>query len=388
MNPEKIREDFPYFKENSQLAYLDNAATSQKPLEVIEAVESVYRKFNANVGRGIYDNASITTQKFNETREKVSEFINSRPSEVIFVRNTTEAVNLVADTLELEKVVLPETSHHSLQLPFREISDFEFIPVEDGQLDIEEANSIIDEDTDMVAVSQISNVYGVENPLDRLREISNENDAYFMVDAAQSAPRKRINVKQLGVDFLVFSSHKMLGPSGVGILYGRKQLLQEMDTYQVGGGMVEKVTSRNISYQNSPSKFEAGTPNIEGVIGFKAALDYLEDVNMREIVPHEKKLNRKFIDYVKDVEGIKFFKQKDDDVSILSFNTEFAHPHDIAEIMNRHQVAVRAGHHCAQPLMEKLGVSGTVRLSPYLYNTEKDIVKAAEALIKAEEVFN
>jgi cysteine desulfurase/selenocysteine lyase len=392
MNPEKIRRDFPIFQERENLAYLDNAATTQKPEKVIEAVKDFYSERNANVGRGLYDLAEDSTQEYRAAREKIAEFIGSEKEEVVFVRNTTEAENLLADSLEFEgNIVLSEMAHHSEQLPWRrkaeeEGKEVEFMETEDGKISLESAREKISENTGLVAVSHVSNVFGSENPIEEITEIAHENDALVVLDVAQSAPHMPVDVEELCVDFLCFSGHKMLGPTGIGVLYGRKNLLEEMKPYQVGGGMIDRVERDKVDYTGVPERFEAGTPNIAGAIGLAAAIEYLEEIGMEKIYRHDRRLAEKMREGLEEIEGIKVVSPEDG--NLVSFTAEYAHPHDVAEILNQRGVAVRAGHHCAQPQMEKLELSGTVRASPYLYNTERDVERFLDAVEKVREVFS
>lgn len=389
MNTEKIREDFPNI--SRELSYLDNAATTQKPIQVINRVEKYYKKENANVGRGLYDLASKATIEYQQSREKVADFLNAKQKEIIFVRNTTEAVNLVANSLDIEgEIVLPEMEHHSNQLPWRQTDqNVKYIPTtKDYKIDMEKAEEIIGENTGLIAVSHSSNVFGFANPIEELSRLADENDAYIFVDAAQTAPRRKIDVESLDVDFLAISGHKMLGPTGIGALYGKKELLEDMDPYQTGGGMIQKVKKDEIKWENPPHKFEAGTPNIAGAIGLKAAIEYLEKIGLEKIEEHEHDLTHEIRQKLSQIEGIKVLAPKDKEVSAVSFTCSFAHPHDIAEILNQENVAVRAGHHCAQPQMEQIDSNGAVRASPYIYNDQKDVEKLVEAIKKAKEVFD
>jgi cysteine desulfurase/selenocysteine lyase len=391
MNPGKIREDFPIFQERG-LVYLDNAATSQKPEKVIRAVENFYEKNNANVGRGLYDLANDATREYEDARRTSAEFIGASKDEIVFVRNTTEAENFLAYSLDFEgDVVLSEMAHHSEQLPWRrkakeEDRGIKYLETEDGKISLEDAREKIDEDTGLVAISHISNVFGAENPAKQIAEIAHENDALVVLDAAQSAPHMSVDVEELEVDFLCFSGHKMLGPSGIGVLYGKKELLEEMKPYQVGGGMIKSVKKTSIEYSDPPGKFEAGTENVAGAVGLKAAIEYLEEIGIEQVRKHDRNLAEKMIEGLEQIEGVEVFSPKG--ANLVSFTAEFAHPHDVAEFLNQEDVAVRAGHHCAQPQMESLGLSGTVRASPYLYNTEEDIRRLLNALKECREVFS
>ena len=388
MNPNKIKEDFPIFTERPELSYLDSAATSQKPEKVINAVEEFYRKNNSNIGRGLYDLANDATQAYEGSREKVADFINAEKDEIVFVRNTTEGENLLASSLEFEgDIVLSEMAHHSEQLPWREKTEknTEYLKTENGKISVKDAEKKINEDTGLVVISHISNVFGVENPVEEIIEIAHKNEALVVLDCAQSAPHMNLDVKELNADFITFSGHKMLGPSGIGILYGKIELLEEMRPYQVGGGMVKSVEKDSVRYEDPPQKFEAGTPNISGAIGLKAAMEYLEEIGLEDIHEHDLRISEKIREGLEDIDSIKVLSPED---SILaSFYSETVHSHDLAEVLNQKDVAVRAGNHCAQPQHQDLDLAGTVRASPYLYNTEEDVKKLLEAVREAQSIF-
>ena len=388
MNPDKIKEDFPIFTERPKLSYLDSAATSQKPEKVINAVEEFYRKNNSNIGRGLYDLANDATQAYEGSREKVADFINAEKDEIVFVRNTTEGENLLASSLEFEgEIVLSEMAHHSEQLPWREKTEknTEYLKTENGKISVKDAEKKINEDTGLVVISHISNVFGVENPVDEIIEIAHKNEALVVLDCAQSAPHMNLDVKDLDADFITFSGHKMLGPSGIGVLYGKKHLLEEMRPYQVGGGMVKSVEKDSVRYEDPPQKFEAGTPNISGAIGLKAAMEYLEEIGLEDIHEHDLRISEKIREGLEDIDSIKVLSPEDS--VLVSFYSEKVHSHDLAEVLNQKGVAVRAGNHCAQPQHQDLDLAGTVRASPYLYNTEEDVEKLLEAVREAQNIF-
>lgn len=396
LNPHEYREDFPVLKEKThgqQIVYLDNAATTHTPNQVIDRIEKFYKEENSNEGRSLHELANRATVAYEEARETVGNFVGADSKEIIFTRNTTESANLVAEGLELDgKILVPKMSHHSEQLPWRrkaeeENLELDFLPTKKGKLDLEAAKEIIDEDTALVSVSHVSNVFGCTNPVEELAKIAHENDAYIFVDGAQSVPRISIDVKETDIDFLAFSGHKMCGPTGIGALYGKKEILEEMTPFNVGGGMIETVEEDKVKYGEVPDKFEAGTPNISGAVGLAAAIDYIESIGLEKIDEHEKKLADLMIEGLKDIEGIEIYAPEDQSPSVVSFTMEEAHPHDVAEILNTEGVAVRAGHHCAQPQMQDLGVSGTVRASPYLYNTEEEVGEFLKAVEKVKEVF-
>ena len=391
MDPKEIKKDFPLFqKENTDLAYLDNAATTQKPEKVIKRIQNFYNEENSNIGRGIYDLANKATSSYQESRRTVADFINADKNEIIFVRNTTEAINLVASSLNIEgDIVIPEMEHHSNQLPWREQGNrIRYIPTtENLEIDLDKAEEIISEETGLVTVSHSSNIFGASNPVEELIRLARENDAYILVDAAQTAPRRSIDVKKMDVDFMTFSGHKMLGPTGIGVLYGKKDLLEDMSPYQLGGGMINRVSKDNVEWAVVPEKFEAGTPDVAGAVGLASAIEYLEDIGLEEIQKHEYKLCSLIRERLEEIEGVNVLAPEDRKVSVVSFVCDFAHPHDIAEILNQENVAVRAGHHCAQPQMQKLNSNGTVRASPYIYNTEEDVEQLVKAVEKAKKVF-
>jgi cysteine desulfurase/selenocysteine lyase len=396
LNPQNYRDDFPVLQEKSneqQIVYLDNAATTHTPNQVIKRIEKFYKEENSNEGRSLHELANRATVAYEGAREKVADFVGADSKEIIFTRNTTESANLVAEGLELEgKILVPKMSHHSEQLPWRRKAEekgleVDYLPTEKGKLDLEAAKEKIDEDTALVSVSHVSNVFGCTNPIEELAEIAHENDAYIFVDGAQSIPRIPINVKKADIDFLAFSGHKMCGPTGIGVVYGKKEILEDMEPFNVGGGMIETVEENEVKYGSVPDRFEAGTPNISGAVGLAAAIEYLEDIGLENIDEHEKKLADQMIDGLNQIEGVEIYAPEDQSPSVVSFTMNDAHPHDVAEVLNTEGVAVRAGHHCAQPQMQDLGLSGTVRASPYLYNTEEEIEKFLDAVEKVKEVF-
>ncbi len=387
--PSELKKDFPILEDGK--VFLDNAATTQKPSKLVERIQRFYEEENSNTGRGLYDLANKATSEYRKSRRTIAEFINAQSDELVFVRNTTEAYNLLAYSLQIEgKIVVSEMAHHSEQLPLRrkaeiENRDINYLPTENGEISLEAAEEIIDQNTGLVSISHISNVFGKENPVKDIIELAHENDAYVVVDGAQSVPRKPIDVKQLDADLLTFSGHKMLGPTGIGVLYGKKQVLRDMKPYQVGGGMIKSVRKDEVRWEDPPEKFEAGTPNIAGAVGLAEAVRYLENIGMKNIERHEKRLVREIEEGLNSIEGVETLTENA--TSLVSFTTDFAHPHDVAEILNQNSIAVRAGHHCAQPQMESLNIAGATRVSPYLYNTSEDVEKFLEAVETVREVF-
>ncbi|MFB6292593.1 MAG: aminotransferase class V-fold PLP-dependent enzyme [Candidatus Nanohaloarchaea archaeon] len=397
LDASRLRKDFPALQQEvngSPLVYLDNAATAQKPQAVIDRISRFYEEENANVGRSLHELGRRATEAFEDARRTVQRFINASSSdEVVFTRNTTEAMNAVASSLEIDgKIVVPEMAHHSNQLPWRrkaerEDLEIDYIPTtEEYELDMEAARKIIDGDTAVVSVSHVSNVFGCVNPVKELAGLAHENDAYLVVDAAQSVPRMPVDVQELDVDFLAFSGHKMLGPTGSGVLYARKPLLEDMEPYQVGGGMIRSVKRDTVGWAEPPEKFQAGTPDIASAVGLAAAIEYIEEIGRKEIHEHEQELVEKMVAGLREIDGVELYTPED--AVLVSFTMEGAHPHDISEILDREGVAIRAGHHCAQPQMESLGISGTARASPYLYNTGEDVDRFLEAVEKVKEVFS
>jgi cysteine desulfurase/selenocysteine lyase len=396
LDPENYREDFPVLQEESdgkQIVYFDNAATTHTPEQVVERINKFYKEENSNEGRSLHKLANKATVAYENARKTVADFVGAEKDEIIFTRNTTESINVIAGGLELDgKIAVPKMSHHSEQLPWRrkaeeEDLELEFLPTHDGKLDLEAAREIIDEDTALVSVTHISNVFGCRNPVEELAEIAHENDAYIFVDGAQSVPRVPVDVKDMDIDFLGFSGHKMCGPTGTGAVYGKKELLEDMDPLLVGGGMIETVEEDEVKYGEVPDRFEAGTPNIAGAVGMAKAAEYLQDIGLERIDQHERKLNKMMIEGLKEISGVEIHAPEDETPSVVSFTMEEAHPHDVAEVLNTEAVAVRAGHHCAQPQHQELDLAGTVRASPYFYNTEEEVEEFLEAVKKVKEVF-
>lgn len=392
MNPEKLRGDFPALEETSsgrKIAYLDNAATTHKPVQVVERIREYYENENSNVGRSMHELAERSTETYSESRRNVADFISADKSELVFMKNTTDAMNYLADSLDLgDRVVISRGAHHSAQLPFRKAATrdnarVEYIGTENG-IDPETASRKITGDTGAVVVDHVSNVTGRERPVEKLAEIAHENDALIAVDGAQSVPRKKIDVGELGIDFMAFSGHKMLGPMGSGGLYGRKDLLEEMEPSRTGGGMITRVTEDSASWRDSPERHEAGTPDVASAAGLAEAVKYLEEVGMDAVEEHERELVAYAKRELKEIEEVELHGARN---GIISLNVRGVHPHDTAEVFQRESVAVRAGKHCAHPLIDAMGIDGTVRISPYLYNTQEEMKRAVEAVKKTVEAF-
>ena len=400
-----LREDFPILATEvhpgKKLIYLDSAATAQKPQMVIDAMDNYYRSQNANIHRGVHALAEIATAAYEDARSKVLRFIGgNRSEELIFTRNTTESINLVAKTwgrsnLKLgDLVILTEMEHHSNLVPWQMLAEelqlrLEFIPVTDeGLLDLQIFDHLLENSPKLVAFTHMSNVLGTINPAAEIVRKAKAAGAVTLVDAAQSVPHLGLNLGDLGADFVAFSAHKMLGPTGIGALWGREDLLTAMPPFLGGGDMIKRVYLRTFAANDLPHKFEAGTPAIAEAIGFGAAVDYLSQVGMTTIAEHEKKLVRYGMEALSHVEGIKMLgPEAEKRGSVIAFTLEGIHPHDVAQILDMDGIAVRAGHHCAMPLHDKLGIPASTRVSIYLYNTEQEIDQLVESLGKVIKVF-
>lgn len=401
----KIRNDFPILSRmvhGKPLVYLDNAATSQKPKSVIEALVEYYCKSNANVHRGIHTLAEEATEGYENSRKKVANFIGAKStSSVIFTRNTTEAINLVAYAWgrnyvsKGDEILLTEMEHHSNLIPWQLLAKekearLRFIPIdENGYLNLDELDSLISEKTKIVSVTQMSNVLGTINPVKELAKVAHSQGARLLVDGAQSVPHLPLSAEDLDCDFLAFSSHKMLGPTGVGVLYGKESILDEMAPFLGGGEMIREVHYDRATWNELPWKFEAGTPNIADVIAFGAAIDYLSNLGMTNVRTHEVGLTRYALEVLQDLGDIKIYGplKAEDRGGVVAFNFADIHPHDLGTVLDHEGVAIRAGHHCAQPLMRRLGAVATARASFYIYNIPEEIETLSEALKKARKFF-
>jgi cysteine desulfurase / selenocysteine lyase len=408
MDVAKIRADFPILsrvEHGHPLVYLDSAATSQKPNSVVDAESEYYRESNANVHRGVYGLSEEATDAYEHARERVARFVGAKnPSEVVFLRGTTEAINLIATSLGRsllhrgDRVVATVMEHHSNVVPWhmlREYSgvDLQFVDIDDdGKLRLDDLDRLLKgPKPKVVTVTHVSNVLGTVNPVREIAERAHAAGALVVVDAAQSAPHVRIDVAALGADFLAFSGHKTLGPMGIGVLWGRTDLLEGMPPCMGGGEMIREVHEDRVSYREAPAKFEAGTPNVGGAIALGVALDYLEGVGWDELGAHERRLQSRALKEAKErfAGKMTIFGPKDprEREAVLSFSLEGVHPHDIASLLDADGVCVRAGHHCAQPLMERLGVPALTRASPYLYNTEAEVDRLFDGLSRISTLF-
>jgi len=397
----KIKEDFPIFRHNLGLIYLDNAATSQKPKQVLQAIEKFYERDNANVGRGVYSLAERATERYNQARKVVAEFINANPNEIIFTRNTTESINLLSYTLQLlikkekNEILLTEMEHHSNLVPWQQLAKksgfkLRFVKIKtDFTLNIEDLKEKITEKTAIFAFTFASNVLGTINDVKLLSKLAKSKGAIVVIDAAQAIQHLPVNVKEIGCDFLAFSSHKILGPNGIGVLYGREELLEKMQPFNLGGGMIESVTFDSSTWKSCPEKFEAGTQNIAGAVGLAAAMDYVNKIGINNIAEWEKQLLKYTLKRLNEVKGITIYNADvDKSISLVSFNIKNIHPHDIASMLDQKKIAIRAGHMCAMPLMSTLGLKGGVcRVSLAFYNTFEDIDALVDSLKEIQEKF-
>lgn len=403
MNIQEIRQQFPILHQEvngNPLVYLDSAATSQKPLAVIEALEKYYKGYNSNVHRGVHTLGTRATDGYEGARDKVKNFINaSHREEIVFTRGTTTALNLVAGSYaranlkEGDEIVITYMEHHSNIIPWQQAAKatgatLKYIPLtEDGSLSLADVEATITENTKIVSVMQVSNVLGTINPIKEIAEIAHRNGAIMVVDGAQSTPHMKVDVQDLDCDFFALSGHKMGAPTGIGALYGKKHLLENMEPIEFGGEMIDFVGLQESTWKELPWKFEGGTPIIAGAIGLGAAIDFLEQVGMDNILAHEHKLAEYAMNRMSEIEGITIYGPQKR-AGLVTFNIEDVHPHDVATVLDAEGIAVRAGHHCAQPLMKYLNVSSTARASFYLYNTEEEIDKLVTSLVKTKEYFS
>ncbi|RBW71270.1 cysteine desulfurase [Bacillus taeanensis] len=403
MNVQEIRKLFPILDQQvngNPLVYLDSAATSQKPIQVIETLETYYKEYNSNVHRGVHTLGTKATDGYEGAREKIRRFINaSSAEEVIFTRGTTTAINTVAASYgranlsEGDEIVITPMEHHSNIIPWQQLAKatgaaLKYIPLQkDGSISLEDVKSTITANTKIVAVMHVSNVLGVINPVKEIAQIAHKHGGVMLVDGAQSTPHMKIDVQDLNCDFYAFSAHKMCGPTGIGVLYGKRELLNNMEPVEFGGEMIDFVGLYESTWKELPWKFEGGTPIIAGAIGLGAAIDFLEDIGLENIARHEHELAQYALERLSEVEGMTIYGPKER-AGLVTFNLEEVHPHDVATVLDAEGIAVRAGHHCAQPLMKWLDVSSTARASFYLYNTKEEIDVLVKGLQKTKEYFS
>ncbi|HLC59715.1 MAG TPA: cysteine desulfurase [archaeon] len=396
---EKIREDFPILKKKingKSLVYLDSSATSQKPRQVIEIIKHFYENHNANVHRAIHTLGEEATEEYEMARDNVRKFINADSNEeIIFVRNSTEATNLVMYAWALnslkkgDEIVSSVMEHHSNIVPWQFIRDklgvkLKFVDItKDGNLKMNDYKSI-SKNTKMVSITHVSNTLGTINPVKEIGKIAHDNDSLFLLDGAQSVPHMPIDVKDIDCDFLVFSGHKMLGPMGIGVLYCKKEILEKIQPFMYGGDMIKSVTLEKTIYNDLPLKFEAGTSNVEGAVALSEAINYLNKLGMDNIVKHERSLNKYVLDKLSELKWIDFYGPTNPDKrgGLVAFNVKDVHSHDVAQILDGEGVAVRSGHHCTMPLHQRLGIESSARASFYIYNTKEEIDVFVDALKK------
>lgn len=401
---EAVIKDFPILNEKvngKRLAYLDSTATSQKPQQVIDALEDYYKRYNSNVHRGVHTLGSLATDGYEGARETVRRFIHAPYfEEIIFTRGTTASINLVAHSygdanVEAgDEIVVTQMEHHANIVPWQQLAKrknatLKFIPMTDsGELTLEAVKETITDKTKIVAVAHVSNVLGTINDVKSIAQIAHEHGAIISVDGAQSVPHMKVDVQDLDVDFYSFSGHKMLGPTGIGVLYGKRELLNQMEPIEFGGDMIDFVGLYESTWTDLPTKFEAGTPLIAQAIGLKAAIEYLENIGFDAIHAHEAEITAYAYEKMSEIEGIDIYgPDKDKRAGIITFNLKDVHPHDVATALDTEGVAVRAGHHCAQPLIKWLNVSSTARASFYIYNTKEDVDQLVEGLKQTKEFF-
>ena len=404
LDVERIREDFPILErefDGTQLVYLDNAATTHTPEPVVETIADYYRNYNANVHRGIHQLSQEASIAYEEAHDRVAEFIGAEGrKEVVFTKNTTESMNLIAYAWGLnelgpgDEIVLTEMEHHASLVTWQQIAkrtgaECKYIPITDeGRLDMAAARDLITDDTEMVSVVHVSNTLGTINPVGELADIAHDHDAYIAVDGAQSVPNRPVDVTDIDADFLAFSGHKMAGPTGIGVLYGKQHILEEMEPYLYGGEMILKVTFEDSKWNELPWKYEAGTPVICQGIALAAACDYLDDIGMKNIERHERELASYAYDRLTEQNDVEVYGPPGDDRGgLVAFNLDRVHAHDLSSILNDSAVAVRAGDHCTQPLHDVLGTAASARASFYIYNTKAEIDKLVEAVDDARQLF-
>ena len=395
--PAEIKKDFPIFAD-SDLVYLDNAATTQKPQSVLDTVDSLYKEANANVHRALYSLGSEATERFETSRKKVADFIGVSEKEIVFTSGTTDSINLLAhsigNTLKPgDEILISEMEHHSNIVPWQQAAQrtgatLKYLSItETGELDLSDANQYFTSNTKIVSLTHMSNVLGTINPIKELSAKAHQVGAVMIVDGAQGASHLPVDMKELGCDFYAFSGHKMVAPTGIGILWGKTALLEEMEPFMGGGEMIETVTMESSTWNDIPYKFEAGTPNFAQAVGLGAAMDYLKNIGMNEIADHEKKLTRYALDKLNQIDDLRIHGSAKDRGGVISFNVDGIHPHDLAQFLNEDNIAIRVGHHCAQPLLKTLGETATARMSFYIYNDESDVDKFCDSISDIQKLF-
>lgn len=401
IDPQIIKKDFPIFQTQKTLVYLDNAATTHKPRTVIEAISNHYSNNNSNVHRGLYNLSIKATEDYENARTTVQKFLNAKnPEEIIFTRNATESLNLLAHTLKhqlepQDEIILSIAEHHSNIVPWQIIAKEKNLKIKfvdlnkDFQIDVNDLKEKISDKTKIISINHISNTLGVINPIKEIIKIAKEKNILTIIDACQSVPHLETNVKELDCDFLVFSGHKVFGPSGVGVIYGKKQLLENLPPFLTGGEMISSVTINESKWNSLPHKFEAGTPNIEGAIGLAEALKYIKKIGFENIIQHDKKLTNYTLEKLKEIPNLEIIGPSaiENRIGNIAFTVKGIHPHDLAEILNSQNICIRAGNHCTQPLHDHLQLNATARISLQIYNSESDIDKAVDSIKKAIKIF-
>ncbi len=397
-SPVELKKDFPIFR-NSNLIYLDNAATTQKPDCVIDSVSSLYREANANVHRAIYSLGSEATSRFENSRKIIGDFINSSSEkEIIFTGGTTESINLLSRSLDKilndgDEILISQMEHHSNIVPWQLTAQrtgavINYLPLDSkGELDLTDPEKYFNKKTKIVSITHMSNVLGTINPINHIANLAHSVEAIFIVDGAQGVPHMNVDVEELGCDYYTFSGHKMLGPTGVGVLWGKLDLLEELDPFMGGGEMIEKVDMDSSTWNSVPYKFEAGTPNFAQAVGLGEAVKYLKRIGMKNIEHHEQTLTQSSLTKLQNINGIRVHGSAQNRGGVISFNLDKIHPHDLAQFLNEYNIAIRVGHHCAQPLLKNLGESSTARLSIYIYNDSSDIDKFCDSLENIRKYF-
>ena len=398
-----VKEEFPILSQRvneKRLIYLDNASTTQKPSSVINEIQNYYESTNSNIHRGVHHLSQKATEKYEDSRKIVQKFIGAKSSkEIIFVRGATEAVNLVANSYvkpllsEGDNIIISQMEHHANIVPWQLITkekkaEIRVVPInEAGELLVDDMDDLIDENTRFISLNHVSNSLGTVNPVNKLIQKAHQNDIRIMIDGAQAVQHMKVNVSELDVDFYCFSGHKMYGPTGIGILYGKKEILEKMEPYQGGGDMIKSVTFEKTIYNDIPHIFEAGTPNIVGAIGLAKAIEFIENITIEKIEKHEMDLLNYATEKINSIEGVEIVGNAENKASVISFVMRDIHPHDIGTIMDNLGIAIRAGHHCTQPIMDFYNIPATARASFAIYNTEEDVDKLVEGIQKVKEVF-
>ena len=397
MSLKDVRSKFPIFKSNKKLVYLDTANSAQKPAAVIDALDDFYRNKYSNIGRGVYSLAGIATDAYEKTRQTIKEFVNGTAGEIIFTKNATESLNLVASCFakflkEGDEILLTELEHHSNYVPWHFLRkkkvNIKFIPInKDGELELDKINSLITNKTKIISLIHISNVTGITSPLKKIIEIAKTKKIPVCIDGTQAVAHANVNLNDLDCDFYAFSSHKMYGPAGVGLLYMKNQWLDKFDPFLGGGGMIENVDTKNITYATGVNKFEAGSMPSAEVIALKEAVHFIDHLKIKNIVSHEHSLTEYALDKIKKFNDIEFVGNPSEEASLFSFNIKGIHPHDVSTVFDQDHIAVRAGHHCCQVLHKKMNLISSIRVSFGIYNTKQDVDALCDSIKKCKKLF-